>query len=213
MKKVTLVTTTFLSVLTVQGFLIYMENLVQNVLVECFGSKVNLERKVQLAVKRYTGLKWIVPILPRCVSKETFLCTHPTICTQVLTFSLISRKDSNAGTNFLIVHVNKLPFISIPQTWWSWDRTSVRRAPFYSEPTRHSFDVFMNRYHRRLSTILGCNTNVQCGIDSAHMMYVTYYSTTKNTQTEDKLAYWKVAKLCMPVSIDRRRHNSTRNCA
>jgi hypothetical protein len=51
----------------------------------------------------------------------------------------------------------------------------------------------MNRYHHRLSTILGCNTNVQCGIDGAHMMYVTYYST-KNTQSEDKLAYCQVAK-------------------
>jgi hypothetical protein len=48
------------------------------------------------------------------------------------------------------------------------------RAPFVIETEQHLFDVFMNQYHARLSTILGCNTNVQCGIGGGHIMYITY---------------------------------------
>ena len=67
------------------------------------------------------------------------------------------------------------------------------RAPFVIETERHLFDVFMNQYHSRLSTILGCNTNVQSGIGGGHIMYFTYYAS-KSTQVEDKLAYCRVAK-------------------
>ena len=51
----------------------------------------------------------------------------------------------------------------------------------------------MNRYHSQLSTILGSNTNVQCGIDRGHMFYVSLYAS-KRTQQEDRCAYAQVAK-------------------
>jgi hypothetical protein len=68
-----------------------------------------------------------------------------------------------------------------------------QRAPFLIESERHLFDVFMNQYHVTLSKMLGCNTNVQCGIDGGHLMYVTYYAS-KATQAEDKVAYCRVAR-------------------
>ena len=172
-----------------------MEDLVRNVLIEWFGSEVNLERKVQLAVKRY-GAQIDSPDTPEMCVKRDFL-VHASNNLHASSHVQSCFKKGFECRNKLpdcpckrtAIHFDTTNMV----TWWSWDGTSVRRAPFYSEPTRHLFDVFMNRYHRRLSTILGCNTNVQCGIDGAHMMYVTYYST-KNTQTEDKLAYCKVAK-------------------
>ena len=172
-----------------------MEDLVRNVLIEWFGSEGNLERKVQLAVKRY-GAQIDNPDTPEMCVKRDFL-VHASNNLHASSHVQSCFKKGFECRNKLpdcpckrtAIHFDTTNMV----TWWSWDGTSVRRAPFYSEPTRHLFDVFMNRYHCRLSTILGCNTNVQCGIDGAHMMYVTYYST-KNTQTEDKLAYCKVAK-------------------
>ena len=80
-----------------------------------------------------------------------------------------------------------------PIIWWDWNGTFMRSASFYTEPARHQFDIFMNRYHSQLSTILGCNTNVQCGIDRGHMFYVSLYAS-KQTQQEDQCAYAQVAK-------------------
>ena len=74
-----------------------------------------------------------------------------------------------------------------PLDWWTWMGDKDEREPFFIETERHLFDVFMNHYHSRLSSILGCNTNVQCGIDGGHILYATYYAA-KSTQTEDKHA-------------------------
>jgi hypothetical protein len=80
-----------------------------------------------------------------------------------------------------------------PIQWWTWTGEKEERAPFVIESERHLFDVFMNQYHVTLSKILGCNTNVQCGIGGGHLMYVTYYAS-KATQAEDKVAYCRVAR-------------------
>ena len=90
------------------------------------------------------------------------------------------------------------------QTWWSWTGTFDRNETFYAEPARHVFDIFMNRYHNRLSAILGCNTNVQCGIDGAHMHYATLYAS-KGTQKDDGLAYAQVAKTLMHDFVDKQK--------
>jgi hypothetical protein len=77
--------------------------------------------------------------------------------------------------------------------WWSWFGVMAERQPFTIETQRHIFDVFMNQYHGRLSTILGCNTNVQCGMGGGSVMYMTLYAS-KSMQPEDRYAYCRVAK-------------------
>jgi hypothetical protein len=67
-------------------------------------------------------------------------------------------------------------------------KNKTERVPFSTETERHPFDVFMNQYHPQLSEVLGCNTNVQCGTDGGHLIYVTLY-LLKLTNNEDKFAY------------------------
>jgi hypothetical protein len=76
--------------------------------------------------------------------------------------------------------------------WWSWNGECTERPPYLVEPKRGDYDVFMNSYSPILSTALGCNTNVQCGIDGGHIIYVTFYAA-KNTQNDDSRGYLKVA--------------------
>jgi hypothetical protein len=131
--------------------------------------------------------------------------------------NLVLRKDSNAATSFLIsIHVKKLQFTAFDMTnmvkWWSWTGTNDRKAPFYTEPARHLFDVFMNWYHCRLSMIHGCNMNVQCGIDGAHIVYATYYST-KTPKRKISLRTIKLQRFSLREFVDRMRHNkSTQYC-
>jgi hypothetical protein len=65
--------------------------------------------------------------------------------------------------------------------------------PFTIETQRNILDVFMNQYHGRLRTILGCNMNIQCGVGGGSVMYMTL-NTSKSTQLEDRYAYCRVAK-------------------
>ena len=66
------------------------------------------------------------------------------------------------------------------------------RIPFLTETKRHCFDVFMNNYHPDLSLALGSNTNMQCGMDGAHVIYVTMYAS-KSTVNEDSYAAAQIA--------------------
>jgi hypothetical protein len=78
--------------------------------------------------------------------------------------------------------------------WWSWFGVMAERQPFTIETQRNILDVFMNQYHGRLSTILGWNTNVQCGMGGGLVMYMTLYAS-KSTQPEDRYAYCWVAEM------------------
>jgi hypothetical protein len=66
--------------------------------------------------------------------------------------------------------------------------------PFFETGGRF-FNVFVNRHHPQMSKIIGCNTNVQCGINGDHIMYSTTFQT-KSTQAEDSRKYAAVAKRC-----------------
>jgi hypothetical protein len=99
---------------------------------------------------------------------------------------------------------NKLPQPKCEQTkvhfnnenalsWWSWMGEKNDRIPFLTETKRHCLDVFMNNYHPDLSLALGSNTNVQCGMDGAHVIYVTMYAS-KSTVKEDNYAAAQIAR-------------------
>ena len=71
--------------------------------------------------------------------------------------------------------------------WYTWSGEKAERIPFMVECDRHFLDVFSNTYHNTTSKLLKSNTNVQTGIDGAHIMYTTCY-TSKSNRTEEKLA-------------------------
>ena len=73
-------------------------------------------------------------------------------------------------------------------SWCTWDGRKHERSPFFVEPSRHPMDVFMNNYHPLTSNLFGSNSNVQVGIDGAHIMYCTCYSS-KTTRVEDKQTF------------------------
>ena len=87
-----------------------------------------------------------------------------------------------------------------PITWWDWNGTFTRSISFYAEPAWHSFNIFMNQYHSELSTILGSNMNVQCGIDHRHMFYVSLYVLKKHSKKID-VPMLRLQKHCTGVFV------------
>ena len=172
-----------------------MDELVENVLVEWFGSTENLDRKLKLAIKHYSA-QVDNPINAQMCAKRDFM-THALNNLHASAHVRSCFKKGYECQNKIPDRPSESTTIHFDEdhklTWWFWNGTKELQSPFLAEPQRHVFDMFMNCYHSHLSTILGCNTNVQCGIDGAHIMYATYYSS-KGTQTEDKLAYCQVAK-------------------
>ena len=80
-----------------------------------------------------------------------------------------------------------------PLSWWTWMGDKKDQIPFLTETKWHCFDVFMNHYHPALSLALGSNTNVQCGMDGAHVIYVSMYAS-KLTVKEDSYATAQIAR-------------------
>jgi hypothetical protein len=75
--------------------------------------------------------------------------------------------------------------------WARWNGPVDEHAPFFVEPKRDPRDVFVNPHHKETSLCLGCNTNVQCGVDGGHIMYCTCY-TGKSNQKEETERFQKV---------------------
>ena len=171
------------------------QELVDNVIADWFGNASVLKCRLRLAVKNYSGPKKVTQSVKEKVMAEfmTHALTNLHASSHVAT---CFKKGSECRSKLpqrpclcSTVHF----YDDEPMKWWTWMGNKEEHAPFVIETKRHLFDVFMNQYHARLSTILGCNTNVQCGIGGGHVMYVTYYAS-KSTQAEDKLAYCRVAK-------------------
>ena len=168
------------------GTLFNMDKLVNNVLVKWFGSELILEKKLRLAIKRY-GARIESPSVDSDSLMQTFmvhaLCNlhasnHVQSCFKngfECRNKIPDRPCSETKVHFDTEN---------PITWWSWSGTFKTSPSFYAEPARHVFDIFMNRYHSQLSSILGSNTNVQCGIDRGHMFYISLYAS-KRMQQED----------------------------
>jgi len=78
--------------------------------------------------------------------------------------------------------------------WTLWSGESHNCDTFQVTMERHPLDVFVNTDHAQTSRWIGCNTNVQCGIDGGHIFYCTMYQT-KSTQAEDSRKYAKVTKM------------------
>jgi hypothetical protein len=68
--------------------------------------------------------------------------------------------------------------------WHDWNGTKRSRTPYMLEMERHPLDVFMNQYNPTTSRLLQSNTNVQLGIDGAHIMYCTCYACKSNKKEE-----------------------------
>ena len=58
-------------------------------------------------------------------------------------------------------------------------------------PKRANGSQFLNQHSLPISDVLGCNTNVTLG-DPSHTYYTTLYKS-KDTQTEDKMAYHRIS--------------------
>ena len=74
-----------------------------------------------------------------------------------------------------------------------WHGLQHLRSPFQVITKRAHSDVFVNCHHAWTSIVLGCNTNIQIGLDGKHIMYCTLY-TGKSNQAEDSQNYLRVAK-------------------
>jgi hypothetical protein len=142
-----------------------MDELVQkNILIEWFGNETSLDKKLKLAVKCYAA-QIDNPLTPETRAMRDFILVHASnnlhaSCHVQSCFKKgfeCHNKIPDRPCEESAVHFDTTNMI----TWWSWTGTSNRRAPFYAKPKQHLFDAFMNCYHCRLSTILGCNTNVQ----------------------------------------------------
>jgi hypothetical protein len=172
-----------------------MDNLDADVLTKWFGSESNVERKLKLAVKPFAA-QIDNPLTQTMCTKQDFM-VHAANNLHASSHAHSFFKKGFECHNKIPDHPCRNTTIHFETenklTWWSWTGTFDRNETFYVEPARHVIDIFMNQYQNRLSTILGCNTNVQCGIDGAHMHYATLYAS-KGTQQEDGLAYAQVAK-------------------
>ena len=69
-----------------------------------------------------------------------------------------------------------------------WNGLQHRRSPFELNMKRAFSDVYVNTNHSPTSISLGCNSNLQVGIDGRHIIYCTLY-TGKSTQQEDSCKY------------------------
>jgi PIF1-like helicase/Helitron helicase-like domain at N-terminus len=74
-----------------------------------------------------------------------------------------------------------------------WNGVQGRRAPFELNMKRAFSDVYVNTNHSPTSISLGCNSNLQVGIDGRHIIYCTLY-TGKSTQQEDSSKYSNISK-------------------
>jgi hypothetical protein len=139
---------------------------------------------------------WTQTMTAKAMIMAKFI-THATTNLHASTHTTSCFKTGNESRNKLPqpycskanVHFNH----ETKMTWWSWTGDKEERVPFYTEYERHQFDVFMNQYHPELSTTLGCNTNVQCGMDGGHVIYITMY-VSKSNKTEEKYAYALMAR-------------------
>ena len=71
--------------------------------------------------------------------------------------------------------------------WFSWDGKRVNRISHTMEIARHPMDAFVNQYNPLISCLFGCNTNIQCGIGGAHIMYCSCYATKSNKKEEKQV--------------------------
>lgn len=167
----------------------------ENMLNEWFGGEAQLEKKLKLAVKRYSGGLDAVAQPNERVRRDFVIQALQNLHNSTHTTSCWKKGDEcrmklpEPPCECTTVHFDD----DDPMRWYTWNGVMEQQSALQVECRRHVYDVFMNRFQPFLSNVLGCNTNVQCGIDGGHIMYVTYYAS-KGTQTEDKLAYCKVAK-------------------
>lgn len=152
------------------------------------------ENRLRLAVKRY-GARFDIPkneeeeirrnILV-CAKRNLHQEDHKSTCfkkgnecrSNLPTRPSMCTKTHSAGSGTM--------------KWYSWRGTETLRVPYIVVKRRDNLDVFVNAHSRFLSNLLGCNTNIQCGIDGAHVIYITMY-TSKGNQQDDSRAYIKVA--------------------
>jgi hypothetical protein len=73
-----------------------------------------------------------------------------------------------------------------------WNGLQHRRSPFELNMKRAFSDVYVNTNHSPTSISLGCNSNLQVGIDGRHIIYCTLY-TGKSTQQEDSCKYSNIS--------------------
>ena len=78
--------------------------------------------------------------------------------------------------------------------WYDWKGMNKRRSMFSIRPKRNIEDCFGNTHSPFLTSILGCNTNVLCGLTGPIVMYVTGYSV-KSQQKEEREAFENVSKV------------------
>ena len=79
-----------------------------------------------------------------------------------------------------------------------WNGIQEKHTLFQVIPNCSHADVYVNSNHPWTSTILGCNTNVQVGLGSKHIMFCTLY-TGKSTEVQDSERYMRVAKSLVPL--------------
>ena len=142
--------------------------------------QIELGKKLKLAVKWY-GAQIDIASTEREQTMQNFMVVH-TLCNLHASSHVQSCfKNGFECLNKILDHPCSKTTVHFdtenPIMWWDWNGTFTRSASFYAKPARHQFDIFMNWYHSELSTILGSNTNVQCGIDCGHMFYVSLYAS------------------------------------
>ena len=71
--------------------------------------------------------------------------------------------------------------------WYYLDGSVKKMAPYLVIPKRNQGCQYLNSHSIPISSVLGCNTNIQLG-DAKHTYYVTNY-ISKSTQEEDKENY------------------------
>ena len=78
--------------------------------------------------------------------------------------------------------------------WYDWKGLREKRSMFSVRPKRNIEDCFGNTHSQLLTPILGCNTNVLCGLTGPIVIYVTGYNV-KSQQKEEREAFENVSKV------------------
>ena len=118
-----------------------MNELVENVLVDCFGSTENLDQKLKLAVKRYSAQ--IDRLLTMAICAKQDFMIHALNNLHASSHAHSCFKKGYECRNKIPDRPCKMTMIHFDETnqimWWTWNGTKNRRASFYAEPSRHAF--------------------------------------------------------------------------
>jgi hypothetical protein len=87
-----------------------------------------------------------------------------------------------------------ISYVEEPDIWPDWQGRREKRYMFRFYPARSIEDVFINSHNPTITSLLGCNNNVMCGMNGRSVFYVTSYNVKKQ-QKEERNAFERLSRV------------------